>query len=296
MSDRSDRTKRVLRQLDRITVIGALLAIALCVTAYFSVPVFLPRHPDLQDFVKGLSTDLTVAFILFAGAYFAFKQIESIKFEERADDLADRIVSRSLDDGAMLADTLEEAPWKEYLAGSKRIQIYAQHCDTWVATHGSHLRRFFEAGGHAELVLPAHYLPGVIASIQWRRSKQGDEEIQRKIVDTYERLFDVCEDAAHPDARVTVHFVKHPILHHGMCFDARHLVLLWYEHIRGPSGTCPAVCIDLKKKPGAWKWWDKEFRGLKSSADRQIEMVRGQRREKGRIESGAVGSARDAPA
>lgn len=269
MGDSSKRTRRLLRQFDRITFFGALCGIILCISAYFTASYLLRGQPNTQDFVKGLAIDLTVAFLLFAGSYFALKQIEEIKFEERADDLADRVASRVMDDGILYTDCLADVPWKDHISESSRIVIYAQYCDAWIAGLGMHFRKFFEKGGQVEIVLPAWRNPEVIASIRWRQPQETDDKLRQKIVDSYERLFALCA-GAHKDARVTVHFVDHPMLNFGVRFDGAEIVLSWYEHIRGASGLCPAVYVDLARKPSARRWFEKEWTGLTASAVESI--------------------------
>jgi len=269
MGDQTKRTRRLLRQIDRITFFGALGGIILCISAYITSSYLLSDRPNTQNFVQGLTIDLTVAFLLFSGSYFALKQIEEIKFEERGDDLADRVASRVMDDGILYTDCLADVPWKDHIGESARIVIYAQYCDAWIAGLGMHFRRFFENGGQVELVLPAWKNPEVIASIRWRQPQETDDKLRQKIVDSYERLFALCANA-HADARVTVHFVDHPMLNFGVRFDGAQVVLSWYEHIRGASGLCPAVYIDLARKPSARRWFEKEWTGLKASAVESI--------------------------
>ncbi len=269
MGDQSRRTRRLLRQIDRITFFGALCGIILCISAYITSTYLLRDQPNTQNFVQGLTVDLTVAFLLFAGSYFALKQIEEIKYEERADDLADRVALRVTDDGILYTDCLADVPWKEHIGESSRIVIYAQYCDAWIAGLGMHFRKFFENGGQVEIVLPAWRNPEVIAAIRWRQPQETDEKLRQKIVDSYERLFSLCA-GAHRDARVTVHFVDHPMLNFGVRFDGVQLVLSWYEHIRGASGLCPAVYVDLARKPSARRWFEKEWTGLRASAVESI--------------------------
>lgn len=86
------RESNLWKQIDRMIFIIAVLGLIILVGAYFFVANLGSIDNVLRELILNVITNIIPTSLLFIGAYLIFRQIEKLRSERDADEIADRVI------------------------------------------------------------------------------------------------------------------------------------------------------------------------------------------------------------
>jgi archaellum component FlaF (FlaF/FlaG flagellin family) len=86
------RESNLWKQVDRLIFIIAILGLIILVGAYFFVANLENIDSTLRELILNVITNIIPTSLLFIGAYLVFRQIEKLRSERDADEIADRVI------------------------------------------------------------------------------------------------------------------------------------------------------------------------------------------------------------
>lgn len=89
----SDRTKRLLKQIDEVTFATSAIIIFLLTTAYFIIDHSV-GNTQIRSFFLAVITNLIPTFLLFSFSFVLLRKIQKIRTEQETDNLVEQISER----------------------------------------------------------------------------------------------------------------------------------------------------------------------------------------------------------
>jgi heme/copper-type cytochrome/quinol oxidase subunit 2 len=86
------RESQLWKQIDRLIFIIAVLGLTLLVVVYYVIANLENIDSTLRELILSIITNIIPTSLLFIGAYLIFRQIEKLRSERDADEIADRVI------------------------------------------------------------------------------------------------------------------------------------------------------------------------------------------------------------
>lgn len=272
MSDTTgSRTRTLLREFDKLTMIVAVIVFVLLVVGYFGLGSWAPKA-EWVDLTKGVIVNLIPVCILFVCSYVALRRVQAIRDKERDEEIA-ALVTHGVQGalGPVLRDLgrevvferFNDVPWKEFIRNSQRIDITVHYFDTWINGHADDLREFLRRKGTVlRIIVPDADSVETFRSIAGRFPQTDEATLRSKINNVSVKLRTLQREAKASAGAVKIYRTSMTQWYCAVRFDDAQCVISIYEQARGVAVESPAVIVELGKHPRTAQWLDREFAAL----------------------------------
>lgn len=254
-----DRTKRLLKQVSKLQVVGAAVVLVLLVVFYFIADAHITDVETLA-LVRGVTVSLIPVFLLAVLSWYVLLPITEIRREEREEELARSIAEevKAPNDSIKVYAGIERVPWQSLFENSHSVEILVHYFDSWIRQQRADFISLFKRGGRVSLVIPDTQEAWLINAIASRFPDSTTEEITTKISRTAERLSQLNQEAGN-NGSISSHSTKTLTWYCVLRFSNGLVALSPYEHSKALGVDAPFFVVRLSDHPGLRDWLEREF-------------------------------------
>lgn len=270
-----NREDKLFKELDRLAFISSTFLIVVLIVIYFVVAQSTPTSV-IREFILAIITNLIPVLIIFVISYVLLRHFQEIRSEKDTNNLIEQMSKRlealfSQHQGRsqiaeICYEVFDEIPWENLFSTARKIDICAQYLNSWIDNKADLIQRFFDNGGEIRVFLPNYRNEPLVKIIKEGLPDYNEEQIKKKIENTYNKFAEILARANHKEARVEGYLIDSYLLYCGIRFDNRVVAFGLYEHTRRNRVADPAFVVDLSNFPKIQRWFENEISRLTDQA------------------------------